>query len=194
MVGINEDRETVIAKWYRIFSISRVRRNAHFLPCRVVLVQFALFKNKNKRLLLKTYDKGSRSMPLIFKYYLQGLYSTCYKFCILFTETLRKYPPLAFIPRESVESYTFKNTKVSIPKRTKVWIPVYAFHHNPNIYPEPEKYNPERFDEQTKKMRHPMHYLPFGDGPRNCIGKYELINYIRSVEFVTRRCSLMKKK
>ncbi|XP_053982863.1 probable cytochrome P450 6a14 [Hylaeus volcanicus] len=88
----------------------------------------------------------------------------------IFHETLRKYPVFAFLIREATGDYTFRGTKVSITKGTKVWIPIYAFHWDPSIYPEPEKFIPERFDEDVKRTRHAMHYLPFGDGPRNCIG------------------------
>lgn len=89
---------------------------------------------------------------------------------LVFRETLRKYPPGPLILRKSVSSYTFNNTKVSIPEKTFVWIPLYAIHHDPDIYPNPDAFIPERFNDDAVASRHPMHYMPFGDGPRNCIG------------------------
>ncbi|XP_043265182.1 probable cytochrome P450 6a13 [Colletes gigas] len=88
----------------------------------------------------------------------------------VFKETLRKYPPGTFVFRRSTKEYTFNGTKVSIPKKTTVFIPVYAIHHDPKIYPNPEIFDPERFTEDAIAARHSMAYLPFGDGPRNCIG------------------------
>lgn len=55
---------------------------------------------------------------------------------------------------------------------TRVTISVSGIHHDPEYYPEPEKFNPERFNENGKKSRHPCTYLPFGLGPRKCLGKY----------------------
>lgn len=66
--------------------------------------------------------------------------------------------------------YTFHGTKVSIPKHTNVLIPVWAIHRDPEIYPHPEEFDPERFNDENEKHRHSMNYLPFGDGPHNCIG------------------------
>ncbi|XP_060824009.1 uncharacterized protein LOC132911409 [Bombus pascuorum] len=88
----------------------------------------------------------------------------------VFKETLRKYPPGSLLPRKSTSAYTFKDTKVSIPKDSIIWIPMYALHHDADIYPNPEVFNPENFNEDAIEARHPMTYLPFGDGPRNCIG------------------------
>lgn len=91
---------------------------------------------------------------------------------ISYTETLRKYPALPFLSRESLEDYTFENTKVTIPKETMIWVPVFPIHRDPEIYPDPEKFDPERFSEDKMKERNPMYYLPFGHGPRNCVGTY----------------------
>ncbi|PBC27053.1 Cytochrome P450 6a2 [Apis cerana cerana] len=87
-----------------------------------------------------------------------------------FKETLRKYPVLPYLSRKSVEDYTFEGTKVSIPKETLICIPIYPIHHDSSIYPNPEKFDPERFSEDEVKKRHSMQYFPFGHGPRNCIG------------------------
>ncbi|KAK9308090.1 hypothetical protein QLX08_001809 [Tetragonisca angustula] len=88
----------------------------------------------------------------------------------VFQETLRKYPPVTILSRMSIEDYTFDNTKVTIPKGTLIWIPVFAIHRDPDIYPDPEKYDPERFAEDKFNKIQPMQYMPFGHGPRNCIG------------------------
>lgn len=49
-------------------------------------------------------------------------------------------------------------------------IPVYGLHHDPNIYPDPDRFDPERFNEENTRNRHHYTFLPFGEGPRNCIG------------------------
>ncbi|XP_046145832.1 cytochrome P450 6A1-like isoform X2 [Osmia bicornis bicornis] len=87
----------------------------------------------------------------------------------VFRETLRKYPPLSFLSRKATENYTFENPKLTVLKDAKVWIPLFSIHRDPEVYPYPDKFDPERFSEDAVKVRHPMHYLPFGDGPRNCI-------------------------
>ena len=51
-----------------------------------------------------------------------------------------------------------------------VLIPADAIHRDPEIYPDPEKFDPERFSPEETQKRHPLTWLPFGDGPRNCIG------------------------
>lgn len=51
-----------------------------------------------------------------------------------------------------------------------VFVPVYGIHHDPELYPEPHKFIPERFLADQMAQRHTASWLPFGDGPRNCIG------------------------
>ncbi|CAK9815687.1 Cytochrome P450 6a2 [Anthophora plagiata] len=88
----------------------------------------------------------------------------------VFKETLRLYPPGAILTRRPISNYTFKGTNVTIPKDTMIWIPVFGMHRDPDIYPNPDSFDPERFTDEAVAARHPMNYLPFGDGPRNCIG------------------------
>ena len=74
--------------------------------------------------------------------------------------------------RSTLEKYTFSGTKVTIPKDQKVWIPTYAIQRDPQYYPNPQTFDPERFNDEAVQSRHPMLFSPFGDGPRNCIGNY----------------------
>ncbi|XP_043258935.1 probable cytochrome P450 6a20 [Colletes gigas] len=86
------------------------------------------------------------------------------------SETLRKYPPVPVLNRICTKETKLDGTNVSIPEGTPVVIPVYGLHWDPDIYPDPEKFDPERFSEENIKTRHPYSYLPFGEGPRICIG------------------------
>lgn len=88
------------------------------------------------------------------------------------SETLRKYPALTFLMRKALKQYTFPDHNLTVPKGQKIWISVYAIHRDPRIYPDPETFDPERFTEENIKNRNPAHYMPFGDGPRNCIGNF----------------------
>lgn len=49
-------------------------------------------------------------------------------------------------------------------------IPTYAIHHDADLYPMPDIFDPNRFQPNEVQRRHHMSYLPFGEGPRNCIG------------------------
>ncbi|KAJ6632804.1 putative cytochrome P450 6a14, partial [Pseudolycoriella hygida] len=85
-------------------------------------------------------------------------------------EALRKYPTVPLLIRQCTKDYPVPNNDVTIPKGTSVLIPVYGIHHDPQIYSNPEVYDPERFLPEEVQKRHSLSYLPFGDGPRNCIG------------------------
>jgi cytochrome P450 family 3 subfamily A len=111
---------------------------------------------------------------------------------MVINETLRMYPPVIRFDRVASEDYQLGN--YHIPKGSLINVPVYPIHHDPNIWPEPEKFIPERFLPDEKAKRHPMSFLPFGDGPRNCIGmrfalleaKLAIAKALRVVEF--QRC------
>ncbi|CAF1466073.1 unnamed protein product [Adineta steineri] len=71
---------------------------------------------------------------------------------------------------DRVASAPYELGGYQLPKGTVINVPVYSLHHDPNVWPDPEKFIPERFLPEEKAKRHPMAFLPFGDGPRNCIG------------------------
>lgn len=88
-----------------------------------------------------------------------------------FIETLRKYPPVPILQRESNKDWQIPGTNVVLPSGTQVQIPILGIQMDPEYFPDPERFEPDRFTEEEKSKRHHYTYLPFGEGPRNCIGK-----------------------
>ncbi|EDX07148.1 cytochrome P450 6a22 isoform X2 [Drosophila simulans] len=90
---------------------------------------------------------------------------------LVIAETLRKYPILPQLTRISRHLYAAKGDRhFYIEPGQMVLIPVYGIHHDPALYPEPHKFIPERFLADQLAQRPTAAWLPFGDGPRNCIG------------------------
>lgn len=87
-----------------------------------------------------------------------------------FLETLRKYPPLPFLVRKCVRDYKLPNSNYTIKKGQLLRIPLLGIHRDAEYYPDPEKFDPERFSDEQKSKRHPIVFMPFGEGPRICIG------------------------
>ena len=83
-------------------------------------------------------------------------------------ETLRMYPPAARTDRVASNDYEYEGIKIK--KGQVLTVAIYAIHHDPTIYPNPEQFDPNRFSEANKKSRESVTFLPFGAGPRNCIG------------------------
>ncbi|HBG98846.1 MAG TPA: cytochrome P450 [Rhodobacteraceae bacterium] len=81
-------------------------------------------------------------------------------------EALRLYPPAAFLSRTARAADTLCGREVR-PGDT-VMLPVYALHRNHLLWPDPDRFDPDRFAPGTSHDRYA--WLPFGDGPRICIG------------------------
>ena len=94
---------------------------------------------------------------------------------LVFTETLRKYPIFPLVDRLSCSDYELPAPKgkgtVTLPAGTGVFIPIFVLHHDKTYYPEPEKFDPDRFTEENINSRPKYTYIPFGEGPRICVGK-----------------------
>jgi cytochrome P450 len=57
-----------------------------------------------------------------------------------------------------------------IPAGTRVVYSIYLTHRQPEYWPDPERFDPERFTVEQSRARPPFTYIPFGGGPRNCLG------------------------
>lgn len=80
-------------------------------------------------------------------------------------EALRIYPPVWVVSRRALSAHTLDG--VEVRKGDVVVVPLFAIHRSPHLWDEPERFNPERF---LGKTSYGYRYLPFGAGPRMCIG------------------------
>lgn len=107
----------------------------------------------------------------------------------LIEEAMRLYPPAWITDRVALEDDEFNG--IPIPKGMVIVPYIYGIHHSPLLYDEPEAFRPERMLPENKKERHPFAYLPFGGGPRLCIGlnfamfemQLALIHLLRHYDF-----------
>ncbi|XP_060535572.1 uncharacterized protein LOC132707666 [Cylas formicarius] len=84
-------------------------------------------------------------------------------------ETLRAYSFVPEIARVLEEDIVLDDLRV--PAGVTVIMDLYNLHHDPEHYPDPEKFDPDRFLPEASNARHPYAYIPFSAGPRNCIGQ-----------------------
>ncbi|XP_026740682.1 cytochrome P450 6B2-like [Trichoplusia ni] len=84
-------------------------------------------------------------------------------------EALRLYPVTGVLLRETSVDYVFPNG-LKIEKGLRVHLPLYKLHYNPDYFPDPKEYRPERFYGEEKRNIKPYTYMPFGEGPRICLG------------------------
>ncbi|MDV7215875.1 cytochrome P450 [Streptomyces prunicolor] len=88
----------------------------------------------------------------------------------VFEEALRLYPSAPILPR-----LVRRDTELGgyrVPAGSRVLVNLYDIHRHPRHWPDPERFDPDRFLPETGKARHRFAYLPFGAGPHLCIGKH----------------------
>lgn len=88
---------------------------------------------------------------------------------------MRKWPNPVATDRVCVKPYTIEPKRpdekpFKINVGDVLWIPTFGIHRDEQYYPDPEKFDPDRFNEENRTKIHPYAYMPFGVGPRNCIG------------------------
>nr|XP_055195914.1 cytochrome P450 3A12 [Nyctereutes procyonoides] len=94
---------------------------------------------------------------------------------MVLNETLRLYSVAGRLERVCKKDVEISG--VFIPKGTVVMVPTFILHQDQNLWPEPEEFQPERFSRKNKDSINPYTYLPFGTGPRNCIGmRFAIMN------------------
>jgi cytochrome P450 len=85
-----------------------------------------------------------------------------------FKEALRLKPPVPSMPRRAIRDFTFKG--FAVPAGTLVGVNPLFSHHMPDIWPEPEKFDPMRFTDEAQRSRHRFAWVPFGGGAHMCLG------------------------
>ncbi|XP_011695538.1 PREDICTED: cytochrome P450 9e2-like [Wasmannia auropunctata] len=112
-------------------------------------------------------------------------------------EPLRMYPILVILDRVCVKDFELPPAlpglkPFSLKKGQSIWVPIYALQRDPNYFKEPEKFDPERFrGERKKNTLNSRAYLPFGLGPRMCIGnRFALLETKVALFHLLARCNL----
>jgi len=88
---------------------------------------------------------------------------------MLLTETLRLYPPVWAIQRQALRDATLGG--YTIPAGAIVWISPWVVQHDPRFFPDPWRFDPERWSAELLSTRRHFCYIPFGAGPRRCLGE-----------------------
>lgn len=101
------------------------------------------------------------------------LWFVSYKY--LLTENIRKHPPGLFLGKLCTQSFNLPSPDgngpdITIEPNISVVVPVYSLHHDPKYFPDPERFDPERFSDENKEKLTKYTYLPFSEGPRTCVG------------------------
>ncbi|KAF4517606.1 hypothetical protein B566_EDAN002837 [Ephemera danica] len=105
-------------------------------------------------------------------------------------ESMRLRPPVRNIGRKLHKSIKFDGYE-EFPAKTVITIGIHQNHHNPDYFPDPEKFDPDRFLPENCVGRHPFAYIPFSAGPRNCIGqKFAMMELKSTLSYVLRQFRL----
>lgn len=105
-----------------------------------------------------------------------NLNSHSFVFSIRLPESLRKFPPSPIVLRKVTKDYQVPESKVVFKKGMIAMVSVYGIHHDPEFYPNPEVFDPERFSPENVAKRHSMAFIPFSEMRKRFIN-YGLIDF-----------------
>jgi cytochrome P450 len=104
-------------------------------------------------------------------------------------EALRLYPPFWMVDRMALADDRVGD--LAIPRGSTVIVFIYGAHHSPHCWENPESFDPERFTRANEKLHTPFSYLPFGAGPRGCIGgNYAMLQILMILSVLLRKYDL----
>jgi len=104
-------------------------------------------------------------------------------------EALRLYPPFWMVDRVALSDD--RAGDLAIPAGSTVVVFIYGAHHSPHYWENPERFDPERFSKANEKLHQPFAYLPFGAGPRGCIGgNYATLQILMILSVLLRKYDL----
>ncbi|OXA44601.1 Cytochrome P450 3A13 [Folsomia candida] len=118
------------------------------------------------------------------------------KILIIIAEVLRLYPSVARLDRICNNDYALPETKNGgkrriIRKGTVIAVPADAFHKDEQYFPNPFKFDPTRFNQENKAKRNPYAYMPFGIGPRSCIGmRFAIVETKVALAYIVRNFTI----
>jgi cytochrome P450 len=87
----------------------------------------------------------------------------------IFAEAMRLYPPAYIIGRMAIDE--FQLGPYTLPAESVLLMSPYVCQRNPELFPDPERFDPDRWAPELQRARHKFSYFPFGGGPRTCIGE-----------------------
>lgn len=109
-------------------------------------------------------------------------------------ESLRLFPPVPIIARKLNEDVQLASEKYVLPAGCTVVIATFKIHRREDIYPNPEKFDPDNFLPERTQDRHYYSFIPFSAGPRSCVGrKYAMIKLKVLLSTILRKYHIMSK-
>jgi cytochrome P450 len=104
----------------------------------------------------------------------------------IINEALRLYPPFWMVDRMALADD--RAGDLDIPRGSTIVVFIYGAHHSPQYWENPESFDQERFTKVKEKLHRPFAYLPFGSGPRGCIGgNYAMLQILMIVSVLLRK-------
>ncbi|XP_052891120.1 cytochrome P450 4d2-like [Anopheles moucheti] len=108
---------------------------------------------------------------------------------LVIKESLRMFPPVPYFSRHIDHDTTVGS--IRLRKGSTIVFGAYTMHHNPEYFPEPDQFRPERFEDGESK-RNPFMYIPFSAGSRNCIGQKFALNELKTaLAKILRQCKVV---